>query len=453
MSQRPIIVWFRRDLRLKDNPALKAALQTGSPIICLFIHDDDYETRPLGAASKWWLHHSLKVLDQELGKFGSRLILRLGQSESHLIDIIGKYQVTDLFCSFNLDPTSVEKDRILREKLLSFGVKWHAFNGTHLNFPLTTKTKNERNYQVFTPYAKAVRLSWPNEIVFTPETINSKHFFDDKDIETAPLESAGLYPALPPSGLDWSLGFNPHMPGELGAHEALKSFVESKLSGYANGRDRPDLDVCSNLSAHLRFGEISPWRVVKAIQQADASPENKDKFISELLWREFSYDLLHQVPALHMTNFKAGFNGFEWQNDPTDFRKWCRGETGYDLVDAGMKQLWQTGFMHNRIRMICASFLCKHLLIDWRWGEQWFWDTLLDADPANNPASWQWVAGCGADAAPYFRIFNPITAAEKFDSDGRYRRRYLTRTLDSLPPIIDHLDARNRALESFRSLK
>ncbi|MGZ3298911.1 MAG: cryptochrome/photolyase family protein, partial [Asticcacaulis sp.] len=282
------------------------------------------------------------------------------------------------------------------------------------------------------------------------------------------------------SGMDWAEGFDAFTPGEAGALAALDAFIANGLRDYADGRDRPDQRMTSRLSPHLRFGEISPRRVLHEIEHAAASdPQFRPgatKFRSEMLWREFCYGLLHQQPCLHTVNFRSEFNSFPWQEDETGFRAWTRGQTGYPLVDAGMRELWQTGWMHNRVRMVTASFLTKHLLIDWRRGEQWFWDCLLDADPANNPAGWQWVAGSGADAAPYFRIFNPAAQADRYDPKADYRRRFIPGyTLSSKgdahrriepdlfdsagkdshhatypQPIVDHAFARQRALDAYR---
>ncbi len=286
------------------------------------------------------------------------------------------------------------------------------------------------------------------------------------------------------SGHDWAAGFDVFTPGEHAAQTALRHFIDHGLADYANGRDRPDLDATSRLSPHLRFGEISPQRVLHDVDTAARRDPRlqagADKFRNELIWRDFSYNLLHQQPRLDHVNFRREFDDFPWRDDDKGFRAWTRGETGFPLVDAGMRQLWQTGWMHNRVRMVAASFLVKHLLIDWRRGEQWFWDCLVDADPANNTAQWQWVAGSGADAAPFFRIFNPITQAEKFDPDGAYRTKFIPgythptgktahrRNQDDLfdsagkgventtypqSPIVAHDMARQRALDAFKDMR
>ncbi|EGF90588.1 deoxyribodipyrimidine photo-lyase [Asticcacaulis biprosthecium C19] len=271
------------------------------------------------------------------------------------------------------------------------------------------------------------------------------------------MEDLALTPQKTSSGKNWAEGFSIFKPGEAGARGALRRFLASGLADYEDGRDRPDKDLTSYLSPHLRFGEISPRRILteldKVVRSTPRLVAPAEKFRKELVWREFNYNILDLQPELHTRNFRDDFSTFPWQSSDKDFRAWARGETGYPLVDAGMKQLWQTGFMHNRVRMVCASFLVKHLLIDWRRGEQWFWDCLLDADPASNPGNWQWVAGCGADAAPYFRVFNPITQADKFDPDDIYRRKF-DKPRGTVPyprPIVDHAFARERALDAYRS--
>ncbi len=317
-------------------------------------------------------------------------------------------------------------------------------------------TKGGTPFRVFTPFFRAaVDAGLFHAYAHgdtTPGTWRAPRHWP----ESLEIDDLGLDNTRTQSGENWAAGFDRFTPGEAGARDALQAFIEDLLKGYTNDRDRPDLDATSHLSPHLRFGEISPHRILyeldKAIQHKPTLAAPAEKFRSELAWREFSYGLLDQVPNLHRTNVRREFDAFPWHDDDGGFRAWCRGETGYDLVDAGMRELWRTGYMHNRVRMVCASFLTKHLLIDWRRGEQWFWDCLLDADPANNTASWQWVAGCGADAAPYFRIFNPITQAETFDPKGRYRARWLD--VHNRPkPIIDHGHARIRALEAYATIR
>lgn len=452
-SDAPVLLWFRTDLRLKDHPGVAEALSSGRPIIPLYIHDEALFSRPLGAASRWWLHRSLKVLDEALRRLGSRLIIRSGNSRQILGYISQYMQVKTVICSNTFDPQCEEFDKYLDSGPY---VDFQQCNSTLIVPPGMVTTKTGTPFRVFTAFYRAAvdaGLFQPHD----PGSLPGGAWRSPTDWpESKTIDDLGLDNTQTRSGKDWATGFDRFTPGEAGALEALGRFMEDNLAGYANDRDRPDLDATSHLSAHLRFGEISPHRILfeleKAVGNNRALAAPAEKFRAELAWREFSYGLLRQVPDIHQTNVRREFDAFPWGNDDDGFRAWRRGETGYDLVDAGMRELWRTGYMHNRVRMVCASFLTKHLLIDWRRGEQWFRDCLVDADPANNPVSWQWVAGCGADASPYFRIFNPITQAEKFDPAGRYRARWLG--AGNRPnPIIDHGFARNRALEAYATLR
>lgn len=463
-----VLLWFRRDLRLQDNPAVTAALTAGCPILPVYIHDDAMETRPLGAASRWWLDKSLHVLHEELAAFESRLTIATGSAFVVLVDLCKTYNIKEIYASRTFDPIGDAMDEELSEALGDAGVNLRVFHNHLLVPPGETRTQGGDPFKVFTPYFNSLSKSGKFDIASMPA--NPQRPWPAPQTWPASLSIADLdlYPHPTRSGKDWSAGFTHFTPGERGARKALRHFLRENLRHYAEDRDRPDLDATSHLSPHLRFGEISPLRIVyelhKTVRAAPDLASQAKKFCAELAWREFSYDLLHQVPHLHDRNFRDRFDAMPWRDDESSFRAWRQGKTGYDLVDAGMQELWQTGYMHNRVRMICASFLTKHLLIDWRRGEQWFWDCLLDADPANNPASWQWVAGSGADAAPYFRIFNPITQAAKFDPNGQYRALYLggdpsiymqadkagrPNALASRPPIVDHGFARQRALDAY----
>ncbi len=476
-----VILWFRSDLRLDNHPGVAAALASGRPVLPLYIWDENLGTRPLGAASRWWLKRSLQALDEDLRKRGSRLILASGHAGIALSHISREYDVKTVYCSDSFDPAMQEMDRDIRNHLDDQHIALKIVNSTLLVPANHLKTKTSQPYRVFTPFARAMvdqgftavdKLSansgtiWPH-----PEVWPASLTVDDLPLSTRTR-----------SGHDWAAGFAVYTPGERGAHRALDHFIAHGLQAYADGRDRPDREATSRLSPHLRFGEISPQRVLHDIDDAARHDphlrEGAAKFRSELLWREFCYGLLAQQPRLHTTNVRRAFDAFPWETNHKGLYAWQRGKTGYPLVDAGMRQLWQTGCMHNRVRMVAASFLIKHLLIDWRHGEQWFWDCLIDADPANNPANWQWVAGCGADAAPYFRIFNPLSQAEKFDPDGVYRARFIqgykpepvgkkqTRSHadlfdkadesseDGYPgPIVDHDFARKRALAAFQQMR
>ncbi|WP_443747593.1 cryptochrome/photolyase family protein [Asticcacaulis solisilvae] len=452
-SDAPLVLWFRTDLRLRDHPGVTDAIASGRPIIPLFIWDQALYSRPLGAASRWWLHRSLKALGEDLHRHGSRLIIQSGGSRDILDHFTKHNDVKTVVYSNTFDPKTEQFDTTLD---LGTYVDFQRGNSALIVPPGTVKTKGGTPFRVFTPFYRAAvdsGLFHPHDPGGLPR---GKWRAPAHWPESLTLDDLGLDDTKTKSGKDWASGFDRFTPGEGGAREALDAFIEDHLTGYANDRDRPDLDATSHLSPHLRFGEISPHRILYELDQAvrhkRALVSPAEKFRSELAWREFSYGLLDQVPDLYKTNVRREFDAFPWLDDDKGFRAWCRGETGYDLVDAGMQELWQTGYMHNRVRMICASFLTKHLLIDWRRGEQWFWDCLVDADPANNPASWQWVAGCGADAAPYFRIFNPITQAEKFDPAGRYRARWLD-VRNRPKPIIDHGHARIRALQAYSTIR
>ncbi len=474
----PVILWFRFDLRLHDHMGVAAALESGRPIIPLYIWDETAATRPLGAASKWWLNRSLQAMDEGLQKNGSRLIVERGNAHIVLMSLAREYNAKTIYCSQTFDPEHERNDDDLADELSSVGIKLHRLNNTLLLPPNTLRTKEDKPFRVFTPFYKSLLVSGACDIAEFPAWPEKPWPLPAKWPNSLTIAELGLNPALTPSGKDWSQGFNRFKPGEAGARGALRHFLRNNLQDYDSERDRPDLDMTSHLSPHLRYGEISPHRILHETKIAAKSDtrlaSGAAKFRAELAWREFSYGLLAQQPRLHEANFRRDFDHFEWRHDDAQFRAWCRGETGYELVDAGMRELWQTGYMHNRVRMVAASFLVKHLLIDWRRGEQWFWDCLLDADPANNPASWQWVTGSGADAAPYFRVFNPITQAEKFDPKGLYRGRYIQgythsstgrdhirnqaelfdvthKPVEYSQPIVDHAFARDRALQAYKN--
>ena len=476
----PVILWFRNDLRLNDHPGVAAALATGRPILPLYIWDDSLGARPMGAASRWWLKRSLEALDDDLRQRGSRLIIAQGHAPLTLGHISKKYDVKTVFYSRTFDPAGEEIDDEVREHLKNQHIEAMVTNATLLSIPNHLKTKTNSPYRVFTPFARALVDSGVTDVDKLPANTHSPWPAPHTWPDTLPVKGLPS-DSLTKSGQDWAHGFAVFTPGERGAAKALDHFIAHGLRTYADGRDRPDQEGVSRLSAHLRFGEISPQRVLHGIEAATRHDghlrEGAAKFRTELLWREFCYGLLAQQPRLHKVNFRNDFDDFPWEDDDKGFRAWTRGETGYPMVDAGMRQLWQTGWMHNRVRMVVASFLVKHLLIDWRRGEQWFWDCLVDADPANNPANWQWVAGCGADAAPYFRIFNPTAQGERFDPDGKYLAQYIQgyqppakakrgRTADLFDqggkdsanttypkPIVDHEHARRRALAAFQSMR
>lgn len=458
------LIWFRRDLRLQDNAAVMAALADNAPILPVYIHDDGLETRSLGAASRWWLDRSLKVLDEEIKARGSRLILRSGDAGLVLPALCRDYGVRTVYASRTFDSACDDKDREIAHELKSHQIDLKLCDGHLLTAPGMQTTQDGKPFRVFTPFLKHLDKQGLLDIDAMPDL--SDAIWPQPEIwpESQSLADLGLAPALTPSGQDWTAQFDRFTPGERGARKALRRFLREGRH-YADRRDRPDEDMTSHLSPHLRFGEISPRRVLLELSRCEAlTPDDVGKFRAELVWRDFGYNLLHQQARLHDRNFRRDFDHFPWRSDEAGLRAWRKGKTGYDLVDAGMMELWRTGYMHNRVRMVCASFLVKHLLIDWRDGEAWFWDCLLDADPASNPANWQWGAGCGADAAPYFRIFNPISQASRFDPAGLYRARWLGGDPSAYvaadkagrpnadpqrSPIVKHDEARQRALNAF----
>lgn len=470
-EHRPVILWFRHDLRLADNPALIHAVGTGRPVVPVFILDPSDET---GAASLWWLDKSLRALDASLRALGSHLILRRGDTLAELQRLIAESGAGSVFLNRRFEPEAFARDADMARALEAGGVACKGWNGTLLARPGSVLNGSGLPYKVFTPFHRALLATAvaPHPTA-APERLTTPSGLPSDDINTW-----ALHPARP----DWSGGFD-WTPGEAGAEVALAAFVSRGLKTYGVGRDIPAEPATSRLSPHLHFGEISPWRAIGAARAAAADGHapaaEVDKFVAEIGWREFSAHLLHAFPQITDTAFRPEYDAMPWRDDPAGLAAWQRGRTGYPVVDAGMRELWTTGFMHNRVRMIVASFLVKHLLIDWRAGEAWFRDTLVDADLASNVQNWQWVAGSGADAAPYFRIFNPVTQGQKFDADGRYVRRWVPE-LRKLPdrwlhapwtapfgvldlagvrlgrdyprPLVDHAAARERALEALKTV-
>ena len=468
MSQaNPVIIWLRRDLRLADNPALHAGVQSGKPLILLYI-DETNRGRALGAASKVWLHHSLISLSNSISEKGGQLILRRGPAADVLNDIIAQTGADEVHWNRRYEGWAREIDQALKSNLKSRGLKVESHKANLLSEPWEVATKTGGFYKVFTPFWRAARASFTVDPDL-PVPMNLNSF---RGLGSDKVTDWNLLPA----SLDWGNKIMTyHNAGEVHAMGRLKRFLAGPVGQYDLQRDRPDNEVgTSKLSPHLAFGEISPRQIWNA---AYGIGGDSDKFLSEIGWREFSYTLLFYNPDLARENYKPDFDKFPWDRDPAKVEAWRRGQTGYPFVDAGMRELWQTGWQHNRVRMVCASFLIKHLLTDWRVGEAWYWDTLLEADPASNAASWQWVAGSGADASPYFRIFNPFTQGEKFDPNGDYVRKYIPE-LAKLPrkyihqpwiappdilsqagvqlgktypkPIVDHKTARELALQSYK---
>jgi deoxyribodipyrimidine photo-lyase len=458
-SAAPVIVWFRDDLRVADHPALAEAAKAGRPMICLYVLDVTSALRPPGGAARWWLAGSLRVLGEALARRGAGLVLRRGPTVEIIERLASDSGAVAVHWNRRYGPGAA-LDIALERNLKAKGIAVATFQANVLHEP-PVLGKSGNPLAVFTPFWRTAQaLRTPRAPLPAPRRIEGATGIASDDLEDWKLE-----PAVP----DWAAEMRETWTrGETGAQERLGEFLDSQLSGYASRRDRPDLPGTSRLSAHLRFGEVSPFQVWHATQlAAHADRGNRprasdaEKFLSEIGWREFSYHLLHRHPDIATHNIDRRFDRFPWRTDAKALRAWQKGKTGYPIVDAGMRQLWRTGWMHNRVRMVVASFLVKHLLIDWREGEAWFWDTLVDADPANNPAGWQWVAGCGADAAPYFRVFNPAIQAEKFDPNDDYVRTFVPEALDagnlfggSYPePIVDHKAARERALNAFATIK
>jgi deoxyribodipyrimidine photo-lyase len=471
-TAKPVIVWFRQDLRLADNAALHAAASTGAAVVPVFVLDEAGAGlwKP-GGASRWWLHGSLAALDASLRAIGSRLVLRRGSVVAALTMLAEQTGASGIYCSQLFDPTSRRDEEELERPLKARGAMLHRCPGNLLFPSYEIKTRSGEPYQVFTPFWRAcTELPEPREPLAAPARLRPVEQWPKSD----DLADWHLLPRP-----DWAKGLKATWePGETGARRRLHAFVDEGLADYATQRDRPDRDGTSGLSPHLHFGEISPAQCWHAA--ASVGGRGTTAFRRELGWREFSTYLLYHWPDLPEHPFRRELADFPWRSDKSALRAWHKGQTGYPIVDAGMRQLWETGWMHNRVRMIVASFLVKDLLVPWQDGEAWFWDTLVDADLANNAQGWQWVAGTGADAAPYFRIFNPVTQGRIHDPDGAYVRRYVPE-LAKLParhihapweapatelaaagvrlgtdyplPLVHHAAARRRALEAYATVQ
>jgi deoxyribodipyrimidine photo-lyase len=479
MSEAPALVWFQHDLRVADNPALTAAVERGAPVIPVFIWapEEEGRWRP-GAASQWWLQRSLAALGAEFEKRGSRLVIRRGAAGAALNDLLAESGASAVFWNRRYEPEAVARDGTLKTQFEEFGIDVGSFDGNLLFEPGTIRNGRGEPYRVFTAFWK-YGLARP--VAPRCQKVPEKLRAPGKWPQSLALSELKLEPAV-----DWAGGLRESwQPGERGAKVQLKRFMKSALRDYSAGRDRPGVFGTSRLSPHLHFGEISPAEVWRAIQNvADAGVVGDqtacDAYLRQLGWREFAYHLLCHFPGSAERCLRPEFAAFPWMSNAKAFRAWQQGKTGYPLVDAGMRELLQTGWVHNRVRMIVASFLVKHLLIGWQRGAAWFWETLVDADLANNSLGWQWVAGCGSDAQPYFRIFNPVIQGERFDAAGGYVRRWVPE-LARLPdrwihkpwkapasklaeaglrlgrdyplPIIAHDEARERALAALESIR
>jgi deoxyribodipyrimidine photo-lyase len=460
----PVIMWFRQDLRLSDHPALTAAAAAG-PVLPVYILDDETPGDwRWGGASRWWLHKNLSALHAKLP-----LVFRRGTTAQQLEKLAAESGASAIYFTRDYAPWSGTLERHVKEMCDKRGIGCHRHGGFLLHEPEALRTGGGDFYKVYTPFSKNCYSRGAPALPKPVPKIERAAV----DVASDVLDSWNLLPTKP----NWATGFETHwQPGEAGAQQRVSDFLDDGFQGYAEGRDRTDRNHTSRLSPHLHWGDISPrqvWHAASARMDSAHGVLDHDgrKFLNEVLWREFSYHLIHHVPTFPDKPFRSEFENFPWHSNDTALRAWQRGETGYPIVDAGMRELWHTGIMHNRVRMIVASFLIKHLLIPWQEGERWFWDTLVDADIGANSASWQWVAGCGADAAPYFRVFNPFLQGEKFDPDGVYVRRWVPE-LAAVPkahihkpwdmvvppkgyprPIVEHDFARKRALDSFAQIK
>lgn len=476
----PAILWLRLDLRLADNPALLAALRHDGAVIPVFIHAPDEENPwPPGGASNWWLHQSLVALDKSFRELSSKIIFRRGPALEVLRALAKETGATGVFWNRRYEPSVSARDAVIKDTLRAAGLKADSYNAALLHEPWTIRNKSDRPFQVFTPFWKhCSALDDPHEPLRVPEKIPAPKTWPSSLV----LAELGLE-----SKINWATGLRAAWsPGESGAQVNLKNFLTRAFDGYSESRNRPDLIGTSRLSPHLHFGEISPrqiWHALKNFAAQRGLPRERwhgSQFLAEVGWREFAHHLLFHFPRTTDEPLRREFEKFPWHADEKLLRAWQTGQTGFPIVDAGMRELWATGWMHNRVRMIAASLLVKDLLQPWQAGARWFWDTLVDADLAQNSLGWQWTAGCGADAAPYFRVFNPTTQGEKFDPNGDYVRRWCPELAklsadwihapetappevlraakielghDYPAPVINHAVARVAALTAFASIK
>lgn len=473
-------MWFRQDLRLSDNPALVAAAQDGTLLPLYILDDHNCGEWAMGGASRWWLHHSLVALNASLD---GRLLVLSGDPAILLPGLAQAMHAACVHWNRCYEPWRIARDKGIKDTLQNLAIDAHSHNGSLLWEPWQVLKKDQTPYKVFTPYyrrgclgAAAPRTPLrapPLSLIDAQIPEAFRHNVGEQGIA-----ALGLLPSIP-----WDRGMQATWPiGEAAAQARLRDFLDAGLDDYKQGRNFPERPNVSRLSPHLHFGEISPnqvWAQAERIGIEEGLDDDLDCFQSELGWREFSYALLYHQPSISRANLQKKFDRFPWLHDKSLLTAWQRGQTGYPLVDAGMRELWQTGYMHNRVRMVVGSFLVKNLLTHWHHGEDWFWDCLVDADLAANSASWQWIAGCGADASPYFRVFNPVTQSERFDPNGTYIRRYVPE-LAAVPnkflhnpgaapekilreagvklgrdypvPIVDLKESRERALAAFKSL-
>ena len=478
MTSSPTIHWFRQDLRLSDNPALCAAAAAGAVVPIYILDDETAGQDRMGSASRWWLHHSLAALNLALD---GKLLFFRGDAATILANLVTQIEAGGVYWNRCYEPWRITRDTALKKRLGDLGVTVESHNGSLLWEPWDIAKQDGTPYRVFTPFYRRGCLSAtpPRQPLGPPASLDLWQADGKALTGASDLDGLGLLPRHA-----WQDNIARHWtPSETSAQARLDDFVQNGLAGYKEGRNFPAKQNVSRLSPHLHFGEISTnqaWYAVRDVADSGRLESDADNFLSELGWREFSHSLLYQFPELPRANLQAKFDGFPWADNPDHLAKWQRGQTGYPIVDAAMRELWQTGYMHNRLRMVVGSFLVKNLRLHWHHGEAWFWDCLVDADLANNSASWQWIAGCGADAAPYFRVFNPVTQGQKFDPDGTFTRRFVPE-LAKLPvkylfnpweapahiladagvvlgenyprPIVDVKQSREAALAAFASLR
>lgn len=468
------LIWYRQDLRIEDHEALQAAIEKGGPVVALYVWAPEEESGwAPGGASKWWLNSSLIALSAQLKSIGIQLVIKQGTSEKEIFKLVKEIDADAVYWSRRYEPWSIKRNAQIKANLQEKGIKGLSFNSSLLHEPWTVSTKENKPYQVFTPFWKACCTKVePSQPIGLPQNAKPLNY----SVKSMQVEELGLLPKI-----HWYSGMEKEWtPGAQGAKDRLKSFLNGRIEEYKESRDRPDLEGVSKLSPHLHFGEISPRMIWHAIRKKYEDDEGVECYLKQLVWREFAYHLLYHFPQTVDKPLHSKYLKFPWQYDQEKLKAWQKGETGYPIVDAGMRELWTTGWMHNRVRMIVGSFLVKDLLLHWIEGDKWFWNTLVDADMANNTLGWQWVAGCGADAAPFFRIFNPMVQGEKFDPDGSYVKKWvpevaqlplkwIQRPWEAPPivlqsagielgktyphPIVDHDERRKEALAALGKIK
>lgn len=476
----PVIVWFRLDLRITDNPALDAAGKSGAPVIPLYIWSpvDEGEWQP-GSASRFWLHHALESLQRDLGKIGSELILLRGPCLETLQSLIRETGAGGVFWNRCYEPLAIQRDRHIKKTLVSAGTEVHSFNGSLLFEPHQVSNRQGNPYKVYTPFWKHYQAL---DVQPPLKKTRAKLKKPDKWPESLVLDEFDLVPRI-----KWytSIADTWDMSAR-GGEKRITRFIRNSLHDYHENRDYPALDGVSAMSPYLHFGQLSARQIWHRVMQAEQSAgrispgRGAQAYLRQLVWREFAGHLLFHFPHSADKPLYDKYRRFPWRKNGKLVQAWQKGETGFPIVDAGMRQLWKTGWMHNRVRMITASFLTKDMLVHWLEGAKWYWDTLVDADLANNTMGWQWVAGSGADAAPYFRIFNPVTQSARFDPEGTYIRQWIPE-LDRLDrkyihkpweapenmlsaagirlgktyprPVLDHAKARRQALESYQVIR